>query len=43
MLPAKHLPVRVEVTINPTFSPADYGHTDARALGAQPTFTYVPG
>ena len=44
-LPVKKLPVRVEVTIDPTFSPADYGgvFTDSRALGAKPTFTYVPG
>ena len=42
-LPVQSLPVRVEVTIDPTFSPADYGYADAGQLGAKPTFTYVPG
>jgi hypothetical protein len=42
-IPATHLPLRIEVRIRPTFSPADYGQADARQLGAQPTFTYVPG
>ena len=42
-LPVVSLPVRVEVTIDPTFSPAEYGYADARQLGAKPTFTYVPG
>ncbi len=41
-IPASSLPVRVEVVIKPTFSPADYGQVDARQLGAQVTFSYVP-
>jgi hypothetical protein len=28
-------PFRVEIRIDPTFSPADYGHPDTRQLGAQ--------
>ena len=42
-LPVESLPVRVEVTIDPTFSPAEYGYADTRGLGAKPTFEYVPG
>jgi hypothetical protein len=33
-------PFRVDVTIDPTFSPADYGQPDARQLGAHVSFTY---
>lgn len=33
-------PFRVEVHIDPTFSPADYGQPDTRRLGAQVTFAY---
>jgi hypothetical protein len=35
-------PFEVEITVDPTFSPADFGQADARRLGAQVTFTYVP-
>jgi hypothetical protein len=38
------VPFRVEVTIEPTFSPAelDATLTDSRQLGAQPAFSFVP-
>ena len=29
------VPYRLEIRVTPTFSPADYGHGDPRALGAQ--------
>jgi hypothetical protein len=35
-------PFRVEVRIDPTFSPADYGHPDTRQLGAQVSFAVLP-
>lgn len=35
-------PFRVEVRIDPTFSPADYGHPDARKLGAQIGIDVLP-
>ncbi len=41
-LPAPPPPFRVEVHIEPTFSPAEFGFGDTRQLGAQVGFTYVP-
>ena len=35
-------PFRVEVTVDPTFSPAQFGQGDTRQLGAQVSFLYVP-
>jgi hypothetical protein len=35
-------PVRVEVNIRPTFSPAQFGLPDTRQLGAQVSFAYKP-
>jgi hypothetical protein len=35
-------PFEVEITVEPTFSPADFGQPDARRLGVQLTFRYVP-
>jgi hypothetical protein len=35
-------PFRVEVRIDPTFSPADYGQPDTRQLGAQVGFEVLP-
>jgi hypothetical protein len=35
-------PFRVEVHVDPTFSPAEFGGADTRQLGAQVAFTYVP-
>jgi hypothetical protein len=34
-LPTPRTPYRLEVYVKPTFSPASYGHPDARQLGAQ--------
>ena len=42
-LKAPKPPFRVEVHVDPTFSPSQFGGTDTRQLGAQPAFTYVPG
>lgn len=36
-------PYRVEVHVDPTFSPSQFGAPDTRQLGAQTTFVYVPG
>jgi len=36
-------PFEVKVAIGPTFSPADFGGTDRRQLGAQLAFDYRPG
>lgn len=36
-------PFDLEVTVEPTFSPADFGSPDRRQLGAQVVFEYVPG
>jgi hypothetical protein len=33
-------PFRVEITVSPTFSPRDYGASDARELGVQPSFAF---
>ena len=35
ILPTPKSPYRVEVLVDPTFSPADYGEADTRQLGAQ--------
>ena len=41
-IPAPRAPFRVEVTVSPTFSPADYpGSSDRRQLGAQVGFSYA--
>ena len=37
-LPAPRRPFRVEVSVGPTFSPAQFGSTDTRQLGARVTF-----
>ncbi len=42
-LPVPAPPFDVKVAIGPTFSPADYGSTDDRNLGAQLAFDYRPG
>jgi hypothetical protein len=39
-LPTPRAPYRLEVRVEPTFSPADYGQSDTRQLGAQ---LYVSG
>jgi hypothetical protein len=36
-------PFQIAMTIQPTFSPAEFGATDSRQLGAQITFKYRPG
>jgi hypothetical protein len=36
-------PFELEVTVDPTFSPADFGSPDRRQLGAQVSFEYLPG
>jgi hypothetical protein len=38
-LPAPRGPYRVEVNVDPTFSPSQFGFADTRQLGAQVTFT----
>jgi hypothetical protein len=35
-------PFRVEVTVDPTFSPADFGQGDARDLGVQLSYSFEP-
>jgi hypothetical protein len=42
-IPTPKPPIRVEVHVAPTFSPADFGIGDRRELGAQVGFTFVPG
>jgi hypothetical protein len=44
LLPTPAAPWRAEVTIDPTFSPAELDPTlgDQRHLGAVPSFTYIP-
>ncbi|MGH3079757.1 MAG: hypothetical protein ACRDNH_01295 [Gaiellaceae bacterium] len=39
VLPLPPAPFRVEVSVTPTFSPAQFGHGDARQLGAQLGFS----
>ena len=42
-IPTPSPPIRVEVHISPTFAPHDYpGSSDARDLGAQVAFSFVP-
>jgi hypothetical protein len=36
-------PVRVQVEVQPTFSPSQFGQPDTRQLGAQVSFSYAPG
>jgi len=36
-------PFRATVHVAPTFSPADYGLSDTRQIGAWITFNFVPG
>jgi hypothetical protein len=40
VIPTPKPPFRVEVQISPTFSPADYGQSDRRELGAQVDFAF---
>jgi hypothetical protein len=42
-LPAPRPPFRVEVTVDPTFSPSSFGLPDPRQLGAQVSFAFLPG
>ncbi len=35
-------PFRVELTVDPTFRPADFGQYDTRNLSVQPSFTFKP-
>jgi hypothetical protein len=42
-IPVPPPPFQIAMTIQPTFSPAEFGATDARQLGAQITFAYHPG
>jgi hypothetical protein len=41
-LPTPRPPFRVEVQVNPTFSPSSYGQADPRQLGAQVLFAFLP-
>jgi hypothetical protein len=41
ILPTPRSPFRVEINIDPTFSPATYGQADGRQLGAQVELRYV--
>jgi hypothetical protein len=41
-LPSPRPPFRVEVQVNPTFSPSTYGQADPRQLGAQVLFAFLP-
>jgi hypothetical protein len=43
MLPTPRPPFQVEVTVDPTFSPATFGFGDPRQLGAQVSFDFTPG
>lgn len=43
VIPVPPPPFQIAMTIQPTFSPAEFGATDSRQLGAQITFTYRPG
>ncbi len=42
-LPAPRAPFRAEISITPTFSPADFGLPDTRELGAQVSFRVIRG
>jgi hypothetical protein len=35
-------PFEVEITVEPTFSPREFGQQEARRLGAELTFSYAP-
>ncbi len=41
-LPAPRVPYSVELRVDPTFSPADYGYADTRELGAKFALRAVP-
>jgi hypothetical protein len=41
ILPTPKSPFRLEVRIEPTFSPADYGYADGRELGAQLAVQFI--
>jgi hypothetical protein len=43
VIPVPPPPFQIAMTIQPTFSPSEFGGTDTRPLGAQITFTYRPG
>jgi hypothetical protein len=38
-IPTPRTPYRLEIHVEPTFSPANYGHPDTRQLGAQVTIS----
>jgi hypothetical protein len=42
MLPTPKSPFRLEIQVEPTFSPIDYGFPDTRQLGAQVTVQFHP-
>lgn len=42
-IPVPQPPFQIEMTVQPTFSPSEFGASDTRQLGAQITFTYRPG
>jgi hypothetical protein len=42
-IPVPAPPFQIAMTIQPTFSPSEFGASDARQLGAQITFDYRPG
>jgi hypothetical protein len=43
VVPAPRPPFRVRISIEPTFSPADFGLPDQRQLGAIPSFRLLGG
>ena len=43
VIPVPPPPFQVALTVQPTFSPSEFGAADPRQLGAQITFTYRPG
>ena len=43
VVPVPKPPYRVEIHLEPTFSPADFGQADTRELGAQVSFGPTPG
>jgi hypothetical protein len=42
-IPVPAPPFQIAMTVQPTFSPSEFGAGDTRQLGAQLTFTYHPG
>jgi hypothetical protein len=40
VLPTPRPPFRVEISVSPTFRPSDYGRSDPRELGVQPSFAF---